>query len=130
MKSLLSRLRFALPLLLLACFVSPAGAILFYSFLPPNGAGKASFSGTREVNPADVAVPPGYCIEAVATGLTYPTGVVTDEQDRLYVVEAGYSYGEDFQVPRLLRIDGNNQVTEVARGENNGPWTGVSYHKG
>src|SRR5688572_30078734 len=98
----------------------PAQGVLFYSFLPWNGAGKASPRAVRNVNPAGVAVPPGYCIEAVATGFTYPTGVVTDEQDRVYVIEAGYAYGEDFRVPRLLRID-PTAVTEIACGENNGP---------
>jgi glucose/arabinose dehydrogenase len=109
---------------------NPAPGILFYTFLPWNGAGKAPPRAVRHVNPADVRVPPGYCIEPVVVGLTYPTGVVTDEHDRVYVLESGYSYGEDFQVPRLLRVEPTGQLTEVARGENNGPWTGVSYHQG
>jgi glucose/arabinose dehydrogenase/mono/diheme cytochrome c family protein len=132
--ALLMRSRFLvlglLGLLLGLVVATPSPAILFYSFLPWNGAGKAPPRATRGVNAADVAVPPGYCVEVVVSGLTYPTGVVTDDQDRVYVVEAGYSYGEDFQVPRLLRIEANGQLTEVARGENNGPWTGISYHKG
>lgn len=120
------------PLALLAGLLSaaPAPGILFYSFLPWNGAGKAPPRAARHVNPADVALPPGYCIEPVAVGLTYPTGVVTDEHDRVYVTESGYSYGEDFQLPRLLRVEPTGQVTEIARGENNGPWTGLSYHQG
>src|SRR5436305_1038328 len=98
------RLRYAATLLAAALLASPAGAILFYTFLPSNGAGKAVFLPPRRVNPADVAVPPGYCIEPVVTGLTYPTGVVTDENDRAYVLESGYSYGEDFTPPRLLLV--------------------------
>src|SRR5215213_1793402 len=95
------------PLALLAglLLATPAQGILFYSFLPWNGAGKAPPGAVRGVNEADVAVPPGYCVEAVATGLTYPTGVVTDDQDRAYVTESGYCYGEDFRVPRLLRLE-------------------------
>ena len=49
-------------LLVLGC-TGPAWAILFYTFLPSNGAGMAVFNPPRNVNPADVAVPPGYCIE-------------------------------------------------------------------
>lgn len=109
---------------------TPAAAILFYTFLPWNGAGKAVPRAERHVQPADVAVPPGYCVEAVAVGLTYPTGVAFDDKDRPYVIEAGYSYGEDFQVPRLLRVEADGKLTEIAKGENNGPWTGISYHKG
>src|SRR5438105_13370390 len=103
-------LRFFALLLVLGC-TSPAWAILFYTFLPSNGAGKAVFSPPRRVNPADVAVPPGYCIEPVVTGLTYPSAVITDEQDRVYLLESGYSYGEDFAPPRLLRVDGGGQLS-------------------
>src|SRR5690348_11344492 len=99
---LLSPRMFAAVLLL--GVASPASAILFYTFLPSNGAGKAVFAPPRRVNPADVAVPPGFCIEPVVTCLNYPTAVVTDEQDRVYVLESGYSYGEDFAPPRLLRV--------------------------
>lgn len=117
-------------LLLLSC-TSPAWAILFYTFLPSNGAGKALFAPPRHINPADIAVPPGYCIEPVVTGLNYPTAVVTDEKDCVYVLEAGYSYGEDFAPPRLLRIEADGHATVIAVGEAKaGPWTGMSYHNG
>src|SRR5215217_867111 len=96
-----TRLRL-LALLLVLCCTSPAWSILFYTFLPSNGAGKAVFNPPRLINPADIAVPPGYCIDAIATGLNYPTAVITDEKDRVYILESGYSYGEDFTAPRLL----------------------------
>src|SRR4051794_27728411 len=73
---------------------------------------------------------PRYCIEPVVVGLTYPTAVVTDECDRVYVLEAGYSYGEDFRQPRLLRVEPGGAVSVIAVGRNNGPWTGMSYHQG
>src|SRR5688572_13272326 len=78
------RLRTAAVLVLGLMVASPAYGILFYTFFPSNGAGQTSFRPPRSVNAADVALPPGYCIEPVVTGLTYPTGVVTDEQDRVY----------------------------------------------
>src|SRR5206468_8265033 len=101
----LARLRYVIPVLAVVALTSPTWAILFYTFLPSNGAGKAVFSPPRNVNPADVAVPPGYCVEPVVTGLTYPTAAITDEKDRVYVLESGYSYGEDFAAPRLLRVE-------------------------
>lgn len=70
-------------LLLGIVLAGPAPGTLFYTFLPWNGAGKARPPAFLHINPADVAVPPGYCIEPVVTGLTYPTGVVTDEYDRV-----------------------------------------------
>src|SRR3954453_1795874 len=54
---------------------------------------------------SDIAVPAGYRIEPVATELTYPTGVAFDDRGRMFVVESGYSYSEDFTTPRLLRIE-------------------------
>jgi glucose/arabinose dehydrogenase len=121
-----------LPLLAVGLLLAGrAHGILFYTFLPSNGAGKAVFSPPRHVNAADVAVPPGYCIEPVVVGLTYPTAVVTDEHDRVYVLEAGYSYGEDFTPPRLLRVEPDGSVSVVAIGDAQaGPWTGMSYHQG
>jgi glucose/arabinose dehydrogenase len=81
--------------------------------------------GARKVNPADVSLPRGYVIEVVAEGLTYPTGVTFDERGGVYVVESGYSYGEDFTKPRLVQIiDG--KLREIASG-GNGPWNGVTY---
>jgi glucose/arabinose dehydrogenase len=96
----------------------------------PSGGSQATFSGTREINSADVAVPSGYHIEAIARGLTFPTGVTFDQQGIPYVVEAGYSYGEVWATPRLLRIEPDGTTTVIVDGQNNGPWTGVSFHDG
>jgi glucose/arabinose dehydrogenase len=100
-----------------------------YGVTPPQGGANTEFRPPRQVNPADVLLPPGYRIEAVATGLTFPTGIAFDEQGRSYVTEAGYSYGEVFTTPRLLRLEPGGATTEVARGDN-APWTGVAFHRG
>jgi glucose/arabinose dehydrogenase len=101
-----------------------------YSILPSSGGGQTAASSERRVDPTDVAVPAGYRVEVVATGLTYPTGVAFDDDRVPHVVEAGYSYGESFTTPRLVRIGKDGSVTEVARGGRNGPWTGVAYTRG
>lgn len=46
------------------------------------------------------------------------------------MVESGYSYGEVWTVPRLLRIERDGSASEVARGARNGPWTGVAAANG
>ena len=79
---------------------------------------------SRTIRPADVALPAGYKIEVVAKGLTFPSGVAFDVQNRPCVVEAGYAYGETFTTARLLRIDPEGKTTEIAPGRN-GPWTGA-----
>lgn len=84
----------------------------------------------RMLNPADIVVPDGYKIEVVSTGLTYPTSVTFDDDGKIYVIEAGYAYGESFTVPRLLRVDDISKTVEIAKGSNNGPWTCVTFHEG
>jgi glucose/arabinose dehydrogenase len=99
-----------------------------YAFRPSEGGAKLTNlpeGAQRRVVPADVAVPAGYRIEAVATGLTFPTGVAFDKNGIPYVVESGYSYGEVWTVPRLLRVERGGNLIPVATGGKNGPWTGV-----
>jgi hypothetical protein len=62
----------------------------------------------------------------VATGLNFPTGVAFDNDGRAYVTESGYSYGEVWTTPRLVRVEANGQLSEVARGDH-GPWNGVDF---
>jgi glucose/arabinose dehydrogenase len=108
-----------LPLLLAGC----------WSLLPSSGGGQTSSPDRRSPNPADVALPDGYRAEVVATGLTFPTAVTFDGDGGVYVLEAGYSYGEVWTTPRLLRIDPGGSPTVIATGENP-PWNGVVFHGG
>jgi glucose/arabinose dehydrogenase len=101
-----------------------------YETVPSRGGGKTKVvSSQRPVNPADVLLPRGYRLEVVATGLTFPTGVAFDEEDRPYVVESGYSYGEVWTTPRLLRVEDDGRTTRLATGPG-APWNGVAYDKG
>ena len=109
----------ALALLLAGC----------YSMIPSSGGGQTKSTGPRTLNAADIALPPGYRAQVVATGLNFPSGVAFDEDNRPYVVEAGYSYGEKFTTPRLLRIESNGKSTLIAQGKN-APWTGIVYSDG
>jgi glucose/arabinose dehydrogenase len=97
---------------------------------PSSGGGQTQFDGTREIDPEDIALPEGYRIEAVAQGLTFPTGACFDQEERLHIVESGYCYGEVWTTPRLLRVDDGGKLISVATGERNGPWTGVAFHDG
>ena len=99
-----------------------------YEMRPTSGGGKLTVlpeDGVRALNPEDIALPSGYRIEAVATGLTFPSGVAFDESGTPFVVESGYSYGEVWTVPRLLKVE-NGKAVAVAQGGKNGPWTGVA----
>jgi glucose/arabinose dehydrogenase len=107
-------------------------SILFsgcYIMRPSNGGGQTRFEGPRKIDPSSIAVPRGYTIEAVSSGLTFPTGVTFDQEGRPCVVESGYAYGEVWTTPRLVRVE-SGRITEIARGGRNGPWTGVAFHQG
>lgn len=93
------------------------------------GGAETTLVGPRQVNPADVALPPGYRIEAVSTRFTFPTAVVFDDANRPHVVESGYSYGERYAPGRLIRVESDGSHTVVAQGVNQ-PWTGGTFHRG
>ena len=83
----------------------------------------------RPVRADDVALPAGYRIEAVATGLTFPTAVAFDDAGRVHVIEAGYAPGDELAPARLLRVDAGGRTRVVATGER-APWTGMTFHQG
>ena len=94
------------------------------------GGGQLKHTPSRTVDASAVAVPPGYKIEAVAQGLTFPSSMTFDDQGRMYVIETGYSYGEVWTEPKLLRMESNGSFTTLAKGGKNGPWTSIIYYEG
>ncbi len=101
-----------------------------YALRPSSGGGQTTFDPPRGINVADIALPRGYAVEAVTKGLTFPTGVAFDDAGGVFVVESGYSYGEVWTVPRLLRIEPEGSYRVIAEGGKRGPWTGVTWHDG
>ena len=91
--------------------VSIAGC---YYLRTSSGGGQTDFKPPRLVRAADITLPAGYQRDAVATGLTFPTGVAFDGDGVPYVTEAGYSYGEAWTTPRLLRIEANGATEKTA----------------
>jgi hypothetical protein len=55
--------------------------------------------------------------------------VTFDDRGRVYVVEAGYAYGEVVTTPRLLRV-GEEGAAEVIATGSNPPWNGVTFYEG
>ena len=100
-----------------------------YRMRASKGGGEIRPVSARKLNPSDVQLMPGYKIEVVASDLTFPSALAFDNDGELYVVEAGYVYGEKWEEPRLIRI-ANGVKTVIARGEKNGPWNGVAFHHG
>lgn len=84
----------------------------------------------RKADASDIQVPAGYTVELVTQGLTFPTAATFDNKGNLYVIEAGYSYGGEWETPKLIHVGNNGEPTTIAKGEKNGPWAGVIYHNG
>lgn len=110
--------------------LAASGVLACYSLRPSGGGGQTTAPPARRLMTRDVAVPSGYQIDVVAQGLTFPTGVAFDADGRLHVVESGYSYGETWTTPRLLRVATDGSRSVVAEGDRNGPWNGVAFHDG
>jgi glucose/arabinose dehydrogenase len=96
---------------------------------PSSGAGQTGQPTPSRRAPDAIATPPGYVVEVVASGLTFPVGAAFDDRGQLFVVEAGYSYGEDFTEPRLLQIGSGGDAVPLASGGKGGPWTAVTFHQ-
>jgi hypothetical protein len=101
-----------------------------YRMHASKGGGQIGNVPERNVNPSDVAVPAGFTIQPIATKLNMPTAVTFDDEGNLYVIEAGYCYGEVWAEPRLLKVDATGKTTVIAKGARNGPWTGIAWYKG
>jgi glucose/arabinose dehydrogenase len=101
-----------------------------YRIKGSKGGGQINTVSARAVNAGDIALHPGYKIESVASGLNFPTAVAFDNSSQLYVIEAGYSYGEVWNEPRLLRVDTDGKTKVITSGDKNGPWTGITWHDG
>ncbi|HVK84609.1 MAG TPA: PQQ-dependent sugar dehydrogenase [Kofleriaceae bacterium] len=109
-----------------------------YGQRPSQGGGQITKAEFRDAirspaNPHDIDVPPGYRVELVAQGLTFPTGVAFGPAGEVYVVESGYSYGERLTTPRIVEVEPRGELRVVLEGppsKNGAPWNGIAYRDG
>lgn len=80
-------------------------------------------------DPAALEVPPGYRAAVVAKGFTYPTSVAVAPSGEIYVAESGYAAGAKEAEARVLRIDPDGSMEEVAAGFD-GPLNGMALRGG
>src|SRR4051812_15569878 len=91
--------------LLIFCFFSSLVLPSCFRMRASKGGGQISTVPQRNINPGNIALPAGYKIEAVLTGLNFPSAATFDDKNSLYVIETGYSYGEVWSEPRLLKVN-------------------------
>ena len=112
------------------CLVAVSATASCYSWRGSRGGGQTE-AQAQPAQASGVGLIAGYRVEKVTGGLTFPTGVAFDSKGVPHVLEGGYSYGEQFTRPRLLRVEGEGQLREVAAGgDRDGPWNGVDHEAG
>ena len=99
------------------------GLILFSLLLTP-----VLLRGNVSTQPDDLEIPQGFRAEVVAKGLTFPTTILLDEAENIYIAEAGFAYGPKTTVARVLRINRNGSIAEVAR-DFEGPINGLALQE-
>jgi glucose/arabinose dehydrogenase len=82
----------------------------------------------RPVNPEAIVAPQGYRVEALITGLTFPSAISFGTGGELYLAESGGAAGAIVAVPRVLRVDTDRTVTEIGRLDS--PIVGLVYRQG
>lgn len=76
--------------------------------------------------PDSLQLQQGYQAEVVAKGFIFPTSIALDEKDRIYIAEAGYSYGPKTTEARVLIIE-KGIVKEFVDGFE-GPINGITIN--
>ncbi|MCM3001674.1 PQQ-dependent sugar dehydrogenase [Paenibacillus cellulositrophicus] len=87
------------------------------------------FKPQHEAQKPDYILEKGYRLTRIATGLTFPTVMTFDPQGAVYVAEAGFAYGTEPGMGRVLRLESDGSFTEIASGFG-GPVTGIAWHNG
>jgi glucose/arabinose dehydrogenase len=101
-----------------------------YRMRTSRGGGEVKKISARKFSAHDILVPPGYAIEQVTTGLTFPSSIAFDDKSEMYLIETGYAYGEVWVEPKLLHIKKDGTTNVIAKGGRNGPWNSVTVHNG
>jgi glucose/arabinose dehydrogenase len=74
---------------------------------------------------------PGYTIEPIIWNLTLPTSVTFDNENNMYIAEAGFIYGGLQPIPRILKVDSQSGNISILVDRNlNGPITDIEFYDG
>ena len=74
---------------------------------------------------------PGYAIEPVIWSLTLPSSITFDNENNMYIAEAGFVYGGLQPIPRILKVDNETgKVSVLVDRKLNGPITDIEFYDG
>jgi glucose/arabinose dehydrogenase len=74
---------------------------------------------------------PGYTIEPIIWNLTLPTSVTFDNENNMYIAEAGFVYGGLQPIPRILKVDSQSgNISILVDRKLNGPITDIEFYDG
>ena len=72
---------------------------------------------------------PGYAIEPVIWNLTLPSSITFDNENNMYIAEAGFVYGGLQPIPRILKVDNETgKVSVLVDRKLNGPITDIEFY--
>ncbi len=72
----------------------------------------------------------GYTIEPVIWNLTAPDSITFDDNDNMYIGEAGYPFTNIPQVPRILKMEPNGNLSVFVGNKLNSPIVDIAFHDG
>ncbi|NLJ80252.1 MAG: hypothetical protein GX335_04430, partial [Firmicutes bacterium] len=72
--------------------------------------------GAVSTDPEQLVLPKGYRAEVVIKGLTYPSSLVMDKDGVIYIAESGFSYGPKTTEAKVLKLNANGDLEDVADG--------------
>src|SRR5919106_263198 len=90
-----------------------------------------STSGDNAPRTDNFKLTSGYTIEPVVWNLTLPSSITFDNENNMYIAEAGFVYGGLVPTPRILKVDNQSRTISVLVDRNlNGPITDIEFYNG
>src|SRR5215208_2511405 len=90
-----------------------------------------STSGDNAPRTDNFKLTSGYTIEPVVWNLTLPSSITFDNENNMYIAEAGFVYGGLIPTPRILKVDNQSGTISVLVDRNlNGPITDIEFYNG
>ena len=87
-------------------------------------------SGNNAPNIDIFNLTPGYTIEPIVWNLTAPDSVTFDDKGNMYVGEAGYPFTNLPELPRILKMEPNGNLSVFVDNKLNSPIVDIAFHDG